>query len=139
MTHDLIASMLTKIRNAILVKHKTVKTAYSRVNLAILTILLDFNYINSIQLKFLPASREKNILITLKYVGWINKKSTINSLIRISKSSQRIFAGYRNIKGILHKFNLNQGLAVLSTSSGIMSHPNAIELKKGGEILCYID
>jgi small subunit ribosomal protein S8 len=81
---------------------------------------------------------QKQIKAVLKYSGWWKKKPVFSILKRISKPGQRIFASYKDFNKIIDALKYEQGIAIISTSSGIMSHLKASKLKKGGEILCYI-
>jgi len=74
----------------------------------------------------------------LKYKGWWIKKPFFSTIQRVSKPGKRVFCGYKNFNKEIDVLKYQQGTAIISTSSGIMSHLKAIKLKKGGEILCYI-
>jgi small subunit ribosomal protein S8 len=74
----------------------------------------------------------------LKYKGWWIKKPFFSIMKRISKPGQRVFAGYKNFNDVISVLKYEQGTAIISTSVGVMSHNKATQLKKGGEILCYI-
>lgn len=137
MTNDLVSDMLTRIRNASLARHRSVNIPYSKLNLNILKVLKKEGYIGDFNIP--PGFISKKVIITtLRYKGWWIKKPLFSTIQRISKPGQRIFSGYKEFS---EKFNLlkyNQGIAVVSTSSGVMTHRKAEKLKKGGEILCYI-
>lgn len=138
MTHELTADMLTRIRNASCAKHSFVRVHYSVLNAAILEILLSEGYIVSYETEnFL--SFPKWIKVILRYKGWWIKKPFFSILNRVSKSGRRIFSGYKHFNKKITALKYNQGIAVISTSSGVFSHLKAISLKKGGEILCYIE
>jgi small subunit ribosomal protein S8 len=137
MTKDLVSDMLTRIRNASLAKHSFTPVNYSKLNLAILHVLKSEGYIKDYSLE----KNEKNhlfIKVLLNYKGWWIKKPLFSTLKRISKPGQRIFAGYKNFDDIIDVLRYEQGIAIISTSIGVMSHNKAAQLKKGGEILCYI-
>ena len=137
MTKDLVSDMLTRIRNASLAKHSFTPVNYSKLNLAILHVLKSEGYIKDYSLE----KNEKNhlfIKVLLNYKGWWIKKPLFSTLKRISKPGQRIFAGYKNFDDIIDVLRYEQGIAIISTSIGVMSHNKATQLKKGGEILCYI-
>ena len=146
MTNDNIADMLTRLRNASLAKHSFSRVIYSKVNLAILKVLLAEGYILNYQVEDLESKEEENsknsnrkmIKVFMKYKGWWIKKSFFSILQRISKPGKRVFSSYKNFNDILNVLAYQQGIAILSTSSGVMSHLKAIQLKKGGEILCYV-
>lgn len=152
MTNDNIADMLTRLRNASLAKHSFSRVIYSKVNLAILKVLLAEGYILNYQVENIESKNniliedqkekknltQKTIKVFLKYKGWWIKKSFFSILQRISKPGKRVFSSYKNFNYILNVLSYQQGIAILSTSSGVMSHLKAIQLKKGGEILCYV-
>ena len=137
MTTDLVSDMLTRIRNASLAKHSFTKVKYSKQNLAILKVLMGEGYINSYSIE-----QEKNnmqsLKVLLKYKGWWIKKPLFSIIKRISKPGLRVFSGYKQFANKLDVLRYEQGIAIISTSSGIMSHIKASKLKKGGEIICYI-
>jgi small subunit ribosomal protein S8 len=138
MTIDLVSDMLTRIRNASLAKHSFTEIPFSKLNLAILNVLKSEGYIKFYSIE---ESKNKKILIKviLKYKGWWVKKPFFSTLKRISKPGQRVFSPYKNFSKLIDVLKYNQGLAIISTSLGVMSHNKAITLKKGGEILCFID
>lgn len=133
MTHDLISDMITRLRNASLVRHRIVAIPYTKINLNILKVFKKEGYIQDLIL-----SEKKEILVTLRYKGWWIKKPIFSNLKRISKPGQRIFSGYKEFAKHFQLLKYNQGVAIVSTSSGIMSHVKAKKFKKGGEIICYI-
>lgn len=138
MTNDLISDMLTRMRNASRAKHSFVRVRYSKINIAILQAFLDESYIESfriIETKNFP----RWIQIILKYKGWWVKKPFFSILARVSKPGQRIFSSYQDFGKKLNALKYNQGVAIISTSMGVISHSTAIQFKKGGEILCYIE
>lgn len=137
MTNDLVSDMLTRIRNASLARHSFTIVRYSKLNLEILKVLAREGYIASYQLED-NLYFQKQIRTILKYKGWWIKKPLFSTIKRISKPGQRIFASYKDFDKNLDALKYEQGVAIISTSSGIMSHLKAIKLKKGGEILCYI-
>jgi len=137
MTNDLVSDMLTRIRNASLAKHPSLKAPYSKLNLAILKVLLGEGYIKSYTIDS-KNPKIPVIQVLLKYKGWWIHKPLFSVLTRISKPGKRIFASYKNFQKKIDVLKYNQGTAIISTSSGVMSHLKAIKFKKGGEILCYI-
>jgi len=137
MTNDLVSDMLTRIRNASLARHSIVRVYYSNLNLAILKVLKNENYINSYIIENEENSK-KVIKVFLKYKGWWIKKPLFSTLKRISKPGNRVFSGYKNFDKMIDVLRFDQGTAIISTSNGIMSHVKATKLKKGGEILCFI-
>ncbi len=141
MTNDLVSDMLTRLRNASMAKHTFTNAKYSKLNLAILKVLqaegfiTKFEVINTDELNTNP---EKLIKIFLKYKGWWIKKPFFSTLKRISKPGNRVFSSYKDFNTKIDVLKYEQGTAVISTSSGVMSHLKASKIKKGGEILCYI-
>jgi small subunit ribosomal protein S8 len=137
MTKDLVSDMLTRLRNASLAKHSFTLIKYSKLNLAVLNVLKLEGYIHD----FSVEKNEINHLIIkvlLNYKGWWIKKPLFSVVKRISKPGQRIFSGYKQFHSIIDILKYQQGIAIISTSIGVMSHIKATKLKKGGEILCYI-
>jgi small subunit ribosomal protein S8 len=137
MTNDLVSDMLTRIRNASMAKHSFTSIQYSKLNIAILKVFLADGYIQNYQVEE-EEKKKKEIKVFLKYKGWWIKKPLFSNLKRISKPGQRIFSGYKDFDQTIDVLRYEQGIAIISTSSGIMSHLKAKKLKKGGEILCYI-
>ena len=137
MVTDIIADMLTRIRNASSVKHNFTLISFSKLNLAILNIFQKEGYI-----QFYSIEESKSdffvIKVTLKYKGWWIKKSFFSIIKRISKPGKRIYLSYRKLDQVINTFKNEPGVAVISTSLGIMSHYKAIQLKQGGEVLCFI-
>lgn len=137
MTNDLVSDMLTRIRNATMVKHSFTSVAYSKLNLAILKVLLAEGYIQDFMIEEIRTNVQQ-IKVVLKYKGWWIKKPFFSEINRISKPGNRVFSGYKNFQDSIDTLKYEQGIAIISTSIGVMSHTKAIKLKKGGEILCYI-
>lgn len=137
MTNDLVSDMLTRIRNASLARHSIVRVCYSKLNLSILKVLQNENYISDYLIED-EIESAKFIKIILKYKGWWIKKPLFSVIKRISKPGNRVFSGYKNFQKIIDVLRYDQGTAIISTSNGVMSHTKATKLKKGGEILCFI-
>lgn len=137
MTNDLVSDMLTRIRNASLARHSFTYIRYSKLNLEILKVLAKEGYIKDYQIEE-QISAKKTIKTLLKYKGWWIKKPFFSIIKRISKPGQRIFSGYKEFDKKIDVLKYEQGTAIISTSSGVMSHLKATKLKKGGEILCYV-
>ncbi len=137
MVKDLISDMLTNLRNANLVKHNYTLIRYTNINFAILKILLKQGYIKDLQI-MISDSKKKEIKVFLKYKGWWLKKSVFSTLVRVSKPGKRVFSNYRHFSIKCNLLKSLQGIAIISTSLGIMTHSKAKKLKKGGEIICYI-
>ena len=145
--NDLVSDMLTRIRNASLAKHSFTLVKFSKLNVAILKVLLAEGYIESIEKigeepfseKAIQIAKGKEFIrVLLKYKGWWIKKPFFSVLKRISKPGNRVFSNYEEFDKKIDVLRYSQGIAVISTSSGVMSHLKAKKLKKGGEILCYI-
>ena len=126
---DPIADMLTRIRNANSQRHQTVDIPYSRVKKAIADILVEEGFVSSLEV--LGEATKKTIRITLKYD---NKTRVLQGLKRISKPGLRIYANKEELPRVLNGL----GIAVISTSKGIMTDKNARKENVGGEILAYI-
>ena len=106
-----------------------------KLNISILKVLKEEGYLQDI---FIQINQKKFITVNLKYKGWWIKQPLFSTLKRVSKSGQRIFSGYKNFSFNFQPLKHSQGIAIISTSSGIMTHLKAKKLKKGGEILCFI-
>ena len=130
--------MLTRIRNASLARHSFTRIRYSKLNLAILKVLEAEGYIKEFYIENDTNSSQKIIKALLKYKGWWIKKPFFSTIQRVSKPGKRVFSSYKNFYKEISILKYQQGTAIISTSSGIMSHLKATKLKKGGEILCYI-
>jgi small subunit ribosomal protein S8 len=137
MTTDLVSDMLTRIRNASLAKHSYTRIQYSKLNLAILKVLQAEGYIQEYEAEELE-NKQLIIKVILKYKGWWIKKPLFSKIERISKPGQRVFSPYKKFPKVIDVFKYEQGIAIISTSIGVMSHNKATKLKKGGEILCFI-
>jgi len=138
MTNDLVSDMLTRIRNASLARHSFTCIRYSKLNLAILKVLEAEGYIKEFYIENDTNTSQKIIKALLKYKGWWIKKPFFSTIQRVSKPGKRVFSSYKNFYKEISILKYQQGTAIISTSSGIMSHLKATKLKKGGEILCYI-
>ena len=128
---DPIADMLTRIRNANTSKHDTVDVLASKMKLAIADILVKEGYVAKYDL--VEDGTAKNIRITLKY-GKDKNEKIISGLKRISKPGLRIYAGADELPKVLGGL----GIAIVSTSKGVMTDKNARNLGIGGEVLAYI-
>jgi small subunit ribosomal protein S8 len=138
MTTDLISNMLTHIRNASLAKHTFTLIPFSNLNIAILKVLKKEGYIKNFEIKE-KDNKIFKIEVFLRYKGWWVKKPFFSKLKRISKPGQRIYSGYKEFEKKINALKYQQGIAIISTSIGVMSHLKASQFKKGGEILCYIE
>ncbi|MCD8116942.1 MAG: 30S ribosomal protein S8 [Oscillospiraceae bacterium] len=126
---DPIADMLTRIRNASNAKHTTVDVPASNMKKSIAKILLEEGYIKNYQL--IDDGTQGIIRITLKYNG--NEKA-ITGLRRVSKPGLRVYAGASDLPKVLHGL----GIAIVSTSKGVMTDKAAREAHIGGEVLAYV-
>ena len=127
---DVIADMLTRIRNAGTAKHETVDVPASNVKNAIAQILVEEGYVKEVQI--IDDGKQGVIRLYLKYTE--NKKSVISGIKRISKPGLRIYASKDELPKVLGGL----GVAVISTSKGIMTDKNARKLGIGGEVLAYV-
>ncbi|MEG1559779.1 MAG: 30S ribosomal protein S8 [Clostridia bacterium] len=130
LTTDPIADMLTRIRNALTAKHEEVDVPCSSIKLSIAQILLDEGYIKEFKVK--EDGIVRNIRIKLKYGP--NKSRVITGLKRISKPGLRVYARKDKIPKVLNGL----GIAIISTSSGVMVDREARRAQVGGEVLAYI-
>lgn len=137
MTNDLVSDMLTRIRNASLAKHSFTRVKYSKLNLAILSVLKAEGYVKNYNVENFENNTSE-IKIILNYKGWWIKKPLFSTLKRVSKPGHRVFSGYKTFDNIIDVLRYEQGIAIISTSIGVMSHNKATKLKKGGEIICFI-
>ena len=132
MVTDPISDYLTRLRNAIAAKHKVVEIPGSNLKKAMTQILMDQGYI--LNFKFIEDSKQGIIKIALKY----NKKtkdSAIKNLKRISKPGLRKYSGVDSMPRVLNGL----GIAIVSTSRGLITDKEARKQNIGGEILCYVD
>lgn len=124
--------MLTKIRNAQAVGHKTVSFPFSKIKFELANLLSQESYIGSVSKK--GRGIQKKIEINLKYKDSKNSVPLIQGLKRISKPSQRTYINKKN----LNKFLKERGITILSTSQGLMVIKDAKKRNIGGELLCKI-
>jgi len=128
---DPIADMLTRIRNANMVKHQIVKIPATKMSKAIALILKEEGFIENFEIY-----NEKSfsyLLLSLKYKGK-SREPVICKLERVSKPGLRVYVNSKQLPVVLS----NLGIAIVSTSKGVMTNLKAKELKVGGEILSYI-
>ena len=128
---DPIADMLTRIRNANNAKHDTVDVPASNMKKAIAKILLDEGYIKNFQT--INDGTQGVIRITLKYVQ-PGKEKAITGLRRVSKPGLRVYAGAEELPRVLRGL----GIAIVSTSKGVMTDKKAREAHVGGEVLAFV-
>jgi small subunit ribosomal protein S8 len=128
---DTISDMLTRIRNANMVKHQIVQIPATKMSIAIAEILKEEGFIDDFE--NYEENKRKSLLISLKYIGKI-RKPVICKIERISKPGLRVYSSSKKLPKVLD----NLGIAIISTSKGIMTNLKAKELGIGGEVLCYI-
>ena len=126
---DPIADMLTRIRNANSARHETVDIPASKLKISIAQILLEEGYIKSYQV--LEGGYQGVIRITLKYLG---KEKVITGLRRVSKPGLRMYAGADDLPKVLRGL----GIAIISTSKGVMTDKKARAEHVGGEVLAFV-
>jgi len=127
---DPIADLLTRIRNAQIARHDTVAIPSSKMKKAIAEILVNEGYIKSAE--SVEIGGHPNILITLKYGPGFSR--VLTNLKRISKPGLRVYCGYEDLPKVLNGL----GIAIISTSKGVMTDKQARNSKVGGEVLAYI-
>ena len=126
---DPIADMLTRIRNANNAKHETVDVPASKLKLSIAKILMEEGYIKSYQ--FIENGNQGVIKITLKYLG---KEKVITGLRRVSKPGLRVYVSADELPKVLRGL----GIAIISTSKGVMTDKAARAAHVGGEVLAFV-
>ncbi len=127
---DPIADMLTRIRNANLVGHERVEVPGSNMKRAIAEILKREGFVRDAE--FIPDEKQGMIRLFLKYGK--NKEKVITGLKRISKPGLRVYVNHENVPRVLGGL----GIAVLSTSQGVMTDKEARKSHVGGEVVCYV-
>jgi small subunit ribosomal protein S8 len=128
---DAISDMLTRIRNANMVRHQIVQIPNTKMTFAIAIILKEEGYI--LDFEEFEENNQKFLLLCLKYQGQ-KRQPIITSIKRISKPGLRIYVSNKNLPKVLG----NLGIAILSTSKGVMTNHRAKTLGIGGEVICYI-
>lgn len=127
---DPIADLLTRIRNALTARHESVTVPASKMKKAIADILVEEGYVKSAEI--VDDNGHPNILITLKYGAKYER--VITNLKRISKPGLRVYCGSADLPKVLGGL----GIAIISTSKGIMTDKKARNLNVGGEVLAYV-
>lgn len=126
---DPVADMLNTIKNAQAVNHPTVEVSFSNLKYEIAKILERYGFVSGVEKK--GRKNKKLIEIALKYDG---SMPAISGLKKVSKPGQRIYLGSSQIRKVRNGY----GIAIISTSKGLMSDREAKKQKRGGEILCEI-
>ncbi len=126
---DPIADMLTRIRNALMVKKETVEIPASKMKTEIARILLEEGYVAGVEKA--EDGYNGKLVLTLKYA---DGRSVIGGLERASKPGLRTYSGAKEMPKVMGGF----GIAIISTNQGIMTDKQARKLNVGGEVLCYV-
>ena len=131
MVNDTISDTLTRIRNANMVRHQIVQIPATKMSFEIARILKEEGFIEDFE--SYEENKRKYLLISLKYIGK-TRKPVICKIERISKPGLRVYSNSKKLPKVLD----NLGIAIISTSKGIMTNFKAKELGIGGEVLCHI-
>ena len=131
MVTDTISDMLTRIRNANMVKHQIVQIPMTKMSLAISEILKEEGFIEDFE--SYTEDKRNYLLLSLRYNGK-SRQPVICKIERVSKPGLRVYANSKKLPKVLN----NLGIAIISTSKGVMTNVKAKELGIGGEVLCYI-
>jgi len=129
--NDTISDMLTRIRNANMVRHQIVQIPFTKMSLAISEILKEEGFIEDFETY--TENNRNFLLLSLKYTGK-SRQPVICKIERVSKPGLRVYANSKKLPKVLD----NLGIAIISTSKGVMTNLRAKELGVGGEVLCYI-
>ena len=129
--NDTIADMLTRIRNANLARHQTTQIPATKMTRSIAKVLQEEGFIAEIE--EIEEGVKRNLTVSLKYKGK-NRQPLITALKRVSKPGLRVYSNRKELPRVLGGI----GIAIISTSSGIMTDREARRQGLGGEVLCYI-
>ena len=129
MVTDPIADLLTRVRNAAMARHDSVNIPASKMKIAVAKILKDEGFISDFSI--VKGETQRMIKITLKY---IDKQPAFIGLERVSKPGLRVYSGKKEIPRVYGGL----GIAVISTSKGLMTGQEAWKKNIGGEVLCYV-
>jgi len=129
--NDTIADMLTRIRNANSARHQTTEVPSTKMTRSIATVLKDEGFIG--EFEEVGEGIKKHLVISLKYKGK-GKRPIITSLRRVSKPGFRVYSNRKDLPRVLGGI----GIAIISTSNGIMTDREARRQGLGGEVLCYV-
>jgi len=130
-SRDTISDMLTRIRNACMVQHETTVVPSNKMNRNIARVLQQEGFIENYE--EIGEGVKKQVLISLRYKGR-NRKPIIKQLTRVSRPGLRVYSNHKQLPRVLGGI----GIAIISTSSGIMTDREARKQGIGGEILCYV-
>ena len=128
---DPIADYLTRLRNAIMANHRVVEVPASNLKKEITKILFDKGYI--LNYKFIEDGPQGTIKVALKY-NPVTRQNAIKGLKRVSTPGLRKYTGYKDMPRVINGL----GIAIISTSQGVITDKEAADLKIGGEVLCYV-
>ena len=128
---DPIADYLTRVRNAVSAKHRVVEIPASNLKKEITRVLFEKGYI--LNYKFIDEGPQGSIKIALKYDP-VNKVNAIKKIIRVSTPGLRRYVGYKDMPRVLNGL----GIAIISTSKGVMTDKEARSMEVGREVLCYV-
>lgn len=131
MVNDTISDILTRLRNATMVKHQIVQIPDTKMSRSITNILKEEGFIEDFENYI--ENKKNYLLLSLKYVGK-SRISVISKLKRVSKPGLRVYSNSKQLPIVLNDL----GIAIISTSQGVVTNLKAKELGIGGEILCYI-
>ncbi|MFB2768700.1 30S ribosomal protein S8 [Pelatocladus sp. BLCC-F211] len=130
-TNDTISDMLTRIRNATMARHQTTQVPSTKMTRSIAKVLQEEGYIG--EYEDVGEGIKRNLVISLKYKGK-NRQPIITTLKRVSKPGLRVYSNKKELPRVLGGI----GIAIISTSSGIMTDREARRQNLGGEVLCYV-
>ena len=131
MVNDTISDILTRIRNASSVKHQIIEVPFTKISINIAKILKNEGFIENFDVTV--KNFQKKLFISLKYSG-IKRQAVISSIRRVSTPGLRVYSKNKDLLSILG----NLGIAIISTSQGLMTNIEAKRVGIGGEIICYI-
>jgi small subunit ribosomal protein S8 len=131
---DPIADMLTRIRNAQMVKHKEVSVPFSKLKLSIAKILEQRNFIESVKKEMGETFPVLKIVLKYEVVSNTEKNPAIREIKRVSRQGQRIYVKKTDIKRVKNGY----GISVISTSQGMMTGDKARKMGLGGEVICEV-
>jgi small subunit ribosomal protein S8 len=129
--HDTISDMLTRIRNASIVKHQTTNLPATKLTRSIAKVLKQEGYVGDYE--EVGEGIDQKLVLTLRYKGK-NRQPIVTALKRVSKPGLRVYSNHKDLPKVLGGI----GIAVISTSSGIMTDREARKQGLGGEVLCYV-
>lgn len=132
MFSDPIADFLIRMKNGYLASQDSITSPYSKMREQIVNVLKDFSFVGSVEI--LTDGKKKNLKVGLLYKDKNKKKRALLNIKRISKTGRRFYSKKKNLKPILGGF----GIAILSTSKGVMSDFEAKKQNLGGEVICYV-